>query len=94
MLSIIYWFDLFGVAIFAITGALVAEQEQVNILGVFLAAVMTAVGGGTLRDFLLGQTPVFWIQDSTYLLVIAIAVIGIHVVPTHNQAKSKIFLGG
>ncbi len=67
--------DLFGVAVFAISGALVAGRKQMDLFGVIVLAIVTGIGGGTLRDLLLGSTPVFWIHDPTYILVAAGAAI-------------------
>ncbi|MGJ8528038.1 trimeric intracellular cation channel family protein [Maritalea sp.] len=62
----IYYLDLFGVAIFATTGALVASRKQLDIISFGLLATLTGVGGGTVRDLILDR-PVFWIVDQTYL---------------------------
>ena len=70
----IYWFDLLGVAVFAVSGALAAMQAGLDLFGLLVIAAMTAVGGGTLRDLLLNRHPVFWMKDTRYLLVI-VAVI-------------------
>ena len=55
---------------FAVSGALAAGRRHLDLLGVIVIAVVTAIGGGTLRDILLNRHPVFWIEDSTYLPVI------------------------
>jgi uncharacterized membrane protein YeiH len=60
--------DLFGVAVFAITGALVASRKEMDIVGFVLLGTVTGIGGGTLRDVLLGL-PVFWIAAPFYLLI-------------------------
>ena len=65
-----YVLDLAGVAVFAISGVLTAGRKRLDWLGVAVIAVVTAIGGGTLRDVLLNRHPIFWIADSTYLLVI------------------------
>ena len=65
-----YVLDLLGVSVFAISGALVAGRKRLDLLGVVVIAAVTAVGGGTLRDLLLDQHPVFWIADPVYLYVI------------------------
>ncbi len=62
------WLDLLGVAVFAATGALVASRQQMDLIGFGLMATATGIGGGTLRDVLLGR-PVFWIADGRYLAV-------------------------
>ena len=92
MSLVMYSLDLVGVAIFAITGALVAERQQINILGVLLSAILTAVGGGTLRDLILGQTPVFWIQNPVYLIVAAIAGFSVFVVAPYSRFRGRVFL--
>lgn len=66
---ILYVFDMLGVAVFAVSGALAAGRKQLDLLGVLVIAVVTALGGGTLRDLLLDRSPVFWIQQPDYLLV-------------------------
>lgn len=72
---IIYLLDLFGVAVFAISGVLAAGRKSLDLLGVIVIAVITAIGGGTLRDVLLDRHPIFWIADPTYLIVISIAAL-------------------
>jgi uncharacterized membrane protein YeiH len=61
--------DLLGVGVFAVTGALVASRKQMDIVGFAFLAVVTGVGGGTVRDLVLGQTPVFWVREPLYLVV-------------------------
>ena len=58
----------FGVAVFAITGALVASRKQMDIVGFALLGTATGIGGGTIRDVLLGKFPVFWIVEIHYLI--------------------------
>jgi uncharacterized membrane protein YeiH len=70
---ILYLLDLIGVAVFAVSGALVAGRKHFDLLGVAVIATVTAIGGGTIRDVLLDRHPVFWIRDPTYLLVILLA---------------------
>ncbi len=65
----IYLLDLFGVAVFAITGALAAGKKKMDLFGVVVLALATALGGGTLRDVILGAYPVFWISNPTYIFV-------------------------
>jgi uncharacterized membrane protein YeiH len=65
-----YYLDLLGVAVFAVSGVLAAGPKGLDMLGVMVIAVVTAIGGGTLRDVLLDRHPIFWIADPTYLWVI------------------------
>lgn len=68
-----HWLDLLGVAVFAISGTLQAARRRLDPFGALVLAVVTAIGGGTLRDLLLDQRPIFWISAPDYLLVIALA---------------------
>lgn len=66
MSALIYWVGIAAVAVNAITGVLEAERKQMDIIGAVMIAAATALGGGTLRDMLLGRQ-VFWIADQAYL---------------------------
>ena len=57
------WLDLFGIAVFAISGALVAARNRQTLVTFAFFALVTGVGGGTVRDLLIGA-PVFWVQDA------------------------------
>jgi uncharacterized membrane protein YeiH len=65
--------DILGTIAFAISGVLVAMNKRMDPFGVFIIAFVTAVGGGTLRDLLIGFTPVFWMMDMTFIYVITAA---------------------
>ena len=67
--QIIYVLDLFGVGVFAVSGSLAAGRKRLDVFGVIVLGLVTALGGGTLRDTLLDSGPVFWIDDRVYLLV-------------------------
>jgi uncharacterized membrane protein YeiH len=60
--AMISWLDLFGTAVFAASGALAAAQQRQTLVTFSFFALITGVGGGTVRDLLIGA-PVFWIQD-------------------------------
>lgn len=68
------WLDYGGVALFAATGAFAAAEQREDVLTFFFFAVFTGVGGGTLRDLLIG-VPVFWVHDTGYVLVCAAAAL-------------------
>jgi uncharacterized membrane protein YeiH len=59
--------------VFAVSGALAAGRKSLDWLGVAVIAVVTAIGGGTLRDVLLDRHPIFWIADPNYLSVCLVA---------------------
>lgn len=68
--SLLYFIDMFGTAIFAISGVLLAGRLKMDPFGVVVLASVTAIGGGSIRDMALGATPVFWITDPAYIWVI------------------------
>ena len=71
----ITYLDYFGTVVFAITGCLVAARKQSDILAFMLLGLVTAVGGGTIRDILIGRFPVFWIENPHYILICAATAI-------------------
>lgn len=71
----LYILQLLGAAVFAVSGALAAGRKRMDLLGVIVIAIVTAIGGGTIRDLLLDRHPVVWIEDPTHLVVSAIAAV-------------------
>ena len=67
--------DILGTVAFAISGVLVAMEKKLDLFGVLIIAFVTAIGGGTLRDLLIGNTPVGWMQDLTYVITIFVSVV-------------------
>lgn len=68
-MTTIYFFDLFGSFAFALSGALMAIKKDMDLFGIIVLALVTAIGGGTTRDILLGHTPVFILTDPMYIYV-------------------------
>ncbi|MEO7654105.1 MAG: trimeric intracellular cation channel family protein [Sphingomicrobium sp.] len=62
------WIDYFGIAVFAVSGALLAAEKKQTLVTFLFFAVVTGVGGGTLRDLLIGA-PVFWVHNNATLLI-------------------------
>ncbi len=74
-LNILYILDLTGTAAFAASGAWAGINRKMDLFGVTVLALVTATGGGTIRDIILGATPPFCLQDETYLyLSLAVAL--------------------
>ena len=75
-MDMIYYLDIIGTFTFAVSGAIVAANKKFDIFGALVIAFVTAVGGGTLRDMILGRDvltawqPMFWMQDITYFWAI------------------------
>ena len=65
-----YTIDILGTIAFAISGVLVALNKKMDPFGILIIAFVTAVGGGTLRDILIGDTPVSWMKNLTFTYVI------------------------
>jgi uncharacterized membrane protein YeiH len=68
-----YLLSLLGVGVFAASGALAAGRKGFDLIGVLVIAVATALGGGTIRDLLLGRHPIFWVADRNPLFVILVS---------------------
>lgn len=68
---LLYVLDLIGVGVFGVSGALAAGRKRLDLIGVLVLALVTAVGGGTIRDVLLDRHPIVWLADPAYLTVIA-----------------------
>ena len=71
--------SLVGTIAFALSGVMAAAEASMDWLGGFVLASVAAIGGGTVRDLLLGETPVFWVQDE-WPLVVALVTAGLTIV--------------
>ena len=71
-MSALYAIEMLAVAVCAVSGVLEAGRKEIDLFGIVVVALIAALGGGTLRDLLLGA-PVFWIEDQTYLVAAAVA---------------------
>ena len=67
--------DYFGIGLFAVSGALAAAEKRTDFVTFVFFAVVTGVGGGTLRDLLIGA-PVFWVHKNEMLLICMAAALG------------------
>jgi uncharacterized membrane protein YeiH len=84
--------DYAGVTVFALTGALAAARDRHDIITFWFFAVVTGVGGGTLRDLLIGA-PVFWVSDATYLGIGLAAALAVWFLSRYlERAKALIWL--
>lgn len=67
--------DIIGTLFFAISGVLTGLNKKLDAFGVFVIAFVTALGGGTLRDILIGKTPVGWMIDTQYIYIVLFGVL-------------------
>jgi uncharacterized membrane protein YeiH len=90
-MSLTYLLLQTGVAVFAITGVLAAARQDMDLLSLIVIGVVTAIGGGTLRDLML-DAPVFWLEDVNYLYVSALAAIGTFVFEKRFRTTERALL--
>lgn len=82
MTDLFYWLALAGISVFAISGALLGLRNSMDVVGVSFIATVTGIGGGTIRDLLLGNTPVSWIQDPTPIVICVVSAVGVCILNT------------
>ncbi len=88
-----YLLDIFGTIAFAISGVLIAMNKKMDPFGILIIAFVTAVGGGTLRDILIGETPVSWMKDMNYTYVILFStVLAVLIKQKINYLRTSLFL--
>ncbi len=87
--TLIQALDLLGVAVFAASGALKASQKQLDLFGFILVATVTGIGGGTLRDLLLGIPPVFWVAQVEYLGICAASGVVVFFVAHRLRSRQR-----
>lgn len=92
-LSLFNILDLLGTTAFAISGALAAMNRRLDIFGIFIIAFVTAIGGGTVRDMLIGNTPVTWMENIIYIYLIGVVtILSIIFRRKLNYLKTSLFL--
>ncbi|MCX8471019.1 MAG: trimeric intracellular cation channel family protein [Chitinophagaceae bacterium] len=74
--SYIHIVEILGTFSFAVSGTSVAMKKKLDIFGILIISFVTSIGGGTLRDIMLGNTPVAWLRDATTINVILASTIG------------------
>lgn len=90
--TIVYILDLVGTSIFAVTGALAAIEKKMDIFGVSVLALITALGGGTMRDLLMGEMPPFYFVQYSYLVVALVTALLVFMGHSLFQRQKKSLL--
>ncbi|MGF7008528.1 trimeric intracellular cation channel family protein [Aminobacter sp. BE322] len=85
------YLDYAGVAVFAATGALAASRKQLDVIGFLFLASFTGIGGGTVRDVILGL-PVFWVVNPAYVLVCAAVAVLVFFTAHRVESRYKLLL--
>ncbi|WP_116092138.1 trimeric intracellular cation channel family protein [Sphingomonas crusticola] len=78
--SLLPWLDLAGLAVFAASGALAAARKRLDFVGACFFALITATGGGTLRDILIGA-PIFWMRNADPVVLCVAVALAVWMVP-------------
>ncbi len=83
--------DLVAVAVFAVTGAIVASRKEMDIVGFLWLGTITGIGGGTVRDLLLG-VPVFWMREPIYVVTAIMVSIAVYFTAHLAQSRYRVLL--
>jgi len=90
--EIIYALDLLGTVAFAASGALAGVRRRMDLLGVVVLGIVTATGGGVMRDVLLNDTPPFCFKNEVYLYLAVISSIVVFVTPRRFERMNRAML--
>jgi uncharacterized membrane protein YeiH len=82
----------FGVAVGAITGALAARGKRIDLFGVLVLALVAAFGGGTIRDLILGDHPIFWVRDGSFVITAAATAVVTFFIARIRDIPGKVLL--
>jgi len=88
---LVRFFDVLAAVVFAVSGALVASRKNLDVIGFMWFAVITGVGGGTVRDLILG-VPVFWVQSPVYVSVCFVTAVVMHFVAPLVESQHRTLL--
>jgi len=91
LFRLIHWFDILAAVVFAVSGALVAWRKRLDIMGFMWLAVITGVGGGTVRDLIL-NVPVFWVQNPADVSACLVTAVVMHFVAPIVASREKTLL--
>jgi uncharacterized membrane protein YeiH len=91
LFRLVHFFDILAAVVFAVSGALVASRKGLDVMGFVWLAVITGVGGGTVRDVIL-NVPVFWVQNPVYVSACLVTAVVMHFVAPLVEARNKTVL--
>ncbi len=93
MQEFIYFLELIGVITFALSGIIAAKAQEMDPVGLYFVACVTAFGGGTVRDLVLDKNPVYWIQYQEFpILILVLAIIFAYVKPAAKLKEVHILI--
>jgi uncharacterized membrane protein YeiH len=91
LFRLVHFFDIVAAVVFAVSGALVASRKGMDVMGFMWLAVITGVGGGTVRDLIL-NVPVFWVQNPVYVSACFLTAVVMHFVAPLVESRHKTLL--
>jgi uncharacterized membrane protein YeiH len=91
LFRLVHFFDILAAVVFAVSGALVASRKGLDVMGFMWLAVVTGVGGGTVRDLIL-NLPVFWVQNPIHVSACLLTAVVMHFVAPGVESRYKTLL--
>ena len=91
LFRLVHFFDVLAAVVFAVSGALVASRKGMDVMGFMWFAVITGVGGGTVRDLIL-NVPVFWVQNPIHVSACLLTAVVMHFVAPLVESRYKTLL--
>jgi len=91
LFRLVHFFDVLAAVVFAVSGALVASRQRLDVMAFMWFAVITGVGGGTVRDLIL-NVPVFWVQNPIHVSACLVTAVVIHFVAPLVESRYRTLL--
>jgi uncharacterized membrane protein YeiH len=91
LFRLVHFFDVLAAVVFAVSGSLVASRKGMDVMGFMWLAVITGVGGGTVRDLIL-NVPVFWVQNPVHVSACLVTAVVIHFVAPLVESRYRALL--
>jgi uncharacterized membrane protein YeiH len=91
LFRLVHFFDVLAAVVFAVSGALVASRQRLDVMAFMWFAVITGVGGGTVRDLIL-NLPVFWVQNPIHVSACLVTAVVMHFVAPRVESRYRTLL--
>lgn len=91
LFRLVHFFDVLAAIVFAVSGSLVASRKRLDVMAFMWFAVLTGVGGGTVRDLIL-DVPVFWVQNPLHVAACLVTAVVMHFVAPLVESRYKTLL--
>jgi uncharacterized membrane protein YeiH len=91
LFRLVQFFDVLAAVVFAVSGALVASRKGMDVMGFMWLAVITGVGGGTVRDLIL-NVPVFWVQNPMHVSACLVTAVAMHFLAPLVESRYRTLL--